>query len=337
MFFQLKGQSAEISSSNILSEYDTAYIQTFPNQINARVYLSRKFTELSIEERQKSLKLDYKPNTSLNFGVGATYNGFTLNLAYGFRFLNEEKQRGETQYLDLQTHIYGRKYALDLYGQFYFGMYLDNTSDILTDSPEPYYLRPDARILVMGASYFRIANSKRFSFGASMEQNEWQKKSAGSFLWGGKFILMGFFSDSSMVPSFQADSLFSSIQNIQGSSSLQIGPGIGYAHTFVIRNHFFITASLNGSLLFGPVDYRIESEESFSEWQANPSFDLRVAFGYNSELTYFGFSLVQEESGLRTIDNSIITRFLVGNARLNYVRRFKAGDKTQKFLKKFYL
>jgi hypothetical protein len=264
-------------------DHDTNYIMTFPEHITTRIYLSRKFTSITFEEQEFDRLIDYQPNTTLNMGVGATVNGFTLNLAYGFGFLNQDASRGETRYLDLQSHIYKRKHAIDLFGQFYSGMYLQNTSSLLPEYPVNHYLRPDINIVALGGSYFRVFNDEKFSYSASLVQNEWQKKSAGSFLLGGKMMLLGAASDSSMIPTFSEDSLFSAFDGVNRIGAFQFGPGIGYTHTFVIKQHYFITLSMDMNVMISSISYERIDQERVEEMQVNTSIDVRLAMGYNSE------------------------------------------------------
>lgn len=331
----LLGQGGEISYSKPGIEHDTNYVKTFPDFVTSRLYLSRKYTGLLFEEQlADSRQVDYQPNTTLNLGIGATIKGFTLNLAYGFGFLNQTENQGETNYLDLQSHLYGRKYAADLFGQFYFGMYLKNSDFLLGYQPDSFYLRPDLSLILLGGSYFRVHNSDKFSYAASMVQNEWQKKSAGSVLWGGKAVLMSANSDSAMVPTFGEDSLFDSFKGVNRISSFQIGPGIGYAHTFVVDHHWFLTLAVEVNLMFGSIEYNGPDFEKKSEWQVNPSADFRFALGYNSARSYFGISYLNDNTQIKSVEDDINAVFSVGNVRLNYVKRFQMGPKLKQQIDK---
>jgi len=327
-------QDAEIGAQSKSTTLDSNYIKVFPEQLTSRIYLSRKFTDLQIEEQRDNRTLSYQPNSSVNLGVGATYNGFTLNLAYGFAFLNQGEEKGETNYLDLQSNIYGRKYAIDVFAQFYQGLYLNNTSSFNASFQAPYYLRPDMRVNMLGGSYFNVFNYRRFSYAATFIQNEYQKKSAGSFLLGGKVNLFNAIGDSSLVPNWPVDTIFQSFAGAVNMGGFQFGPGFGYAHTFVYNEHWFLTFSLKLNLMLGPVVYEIEGVGITQEWQLNSGVDFRFAFGYNSDKTYWGVSLIQDQSTIKSSDESIFANFGVGNARINYVKRFQLNDKWKKRLNK---
>jgi hypothetical protein len=331
---ELSAQTADISYSEPSLEHDTNYIETFSDFVTSRLYLSRKFTGIRLEETSEGNNLDFQPNTTLNLGIGATIKGFTLNLAYGFKFLNQNEERGVTRYLDLQSHLYGRKYAADLFGQFYFGMYMNNSEEILGFAPDSFYVRPDISVILLGGSYFRVHSPDKFSYAASLVQNEWQKKSAGSFLWGGKIVLMGASADTSFIPAFGNDTLFKVFDGVTQFSSFQFGPGVGYAHTFVLDKNWFFTFSLELNIMVASILYKVPALEAQSEWQVNPAADFKLALGYNSAKSYFGILYIQDNAHISSLDQTNDAVFSVGNVRLNYVQRFRMGPKLKKRIDK---
>lgn len=331
----LLSQNLDIGYAEPNYDHDTNYVQTFPGFITTRLYLSRKYTDITFQDQVENFLIDYEPNTTLNLGIGGTFNGFTLNLAYGFGFLNQDKTKGTTKYLDLQSHIYLRKHVIDFFGQFYTGMYLENTTSLYPDRTDDYYLRPDISIVFVGGSYFRVFNDEKYSYSASLVQNEWQKKSAGSFLLGAKAFIMGAVSDSNMIPTFLGDTLFSSMDGVNRIRTTQFGPGIGYTHTFVIKHHFFFTLSLDLNIMISNVAYRGENLGLVEEWQVNPSVDVRMAIGYNSANSYFGLSYVEDENKMKSEDNLVHSAFSIGNVRLNYAKRFRMGPKFEEKINKY--
>jgi hypothetical protein len=315
---------------------DTTYLRTFPNKLMGRAYLSRKYTNLLLEKTSADKKrLFYDPNTSVNLGLGATWRSFTLNLAYGFSFLNQDaKEKGETVYLDLQSHIYKRELVVDLYFQLYKGLYLENTSNFLSLPEGSYYLRPDIKINVFGLSALKVVNSRRFSYAAPFVQNEQQKKSAGSFLYGLKAVAAHISADSNYVPSFVQDSVYRESFDVEQIRSTQAGPAIGYAHSFVYKERLFFTASLQLAFLLGPVAYDAGMEQEEEKWQLNSSATIRVAMGYNSKDWYLGLTLLHDGSQLQTPDEVAQTSVGAGNVRLNYVKRFTLAPKVLSTLDK---
>nr|MDQ6902668.1 DUF4421 family protein [Bacteroidota bacterium] len=92
---------------------DNGYYITYPDKLMLRVFTLQKFAPFTIPSKGEQ-ELNYKTNSKFNLGLGATYKSYTLNLSYGFKFLNKEKGRGTTKGLDLQFHVFPKKWAVDL-------------------------------------------------------------------------------------------------------------------------------------------------------------------------------------------------------------------------------
>jgi hypothetical protein len=273
--------------------------------------------------------LIYRPNTTLNMGVGATYRAITLNLAYGFGFLNNDAAKGKTNYLDLQTHFYTRQLAIDLSGQFYRGYYLNNRS---TGYPgkDDYYLRPDIGVALIGGSIYYIVNSRNFSLRAATLQSEWQTKSAGSMLIGAEIYYGAVPGDSAFVPA-----LFTGRYDQEGIKKVhlfKVGPGIGYTYTFVYDKHFYLTWGLSANINAG-VAVEYSDTASKKRFTASPNYNYRFALGYNSSVWAFNVMLVGNEINFKGASSPHNYDIKTGNVRINLNRRLMPGPKLKKKLK----
>ncbi|MEO7800667.1 MAG: DUF4421 family protein, partial [Ginsengibacter sp.] len=142
------------------------YFIRYPKKLMIRTFLAQKFAPLTISGPVK--ELNYKTNSKLNLGAGFTYRAVTLNLSYGFGFLNKDRG-GKTKGLDFQFHVYPHKWAIDVLGSFRKGFYLDpknNNGSGLNLSN--YYQRPDIKRNISGVSIFRLPNADRFSYRAAI-------------------------------------------------------------------------------------------------------------------------------------------------------------------------
>src|SRR5947199_7528927 len=83
-------------------DHDTTYYITYPGTLVGRFYFSKKYAAFSLPAGNDAQSFEYKANTLLTMGIGATYNKLTINLDYGFGFLNNEENRGKTKSFDLQ-------------------------------------------------------------------------------------------------------------------------------------------------------------------------------------------------------------------------------------------
>ncbi len=314
-----------LSSLKAFAQHDSSYFASYTDQITGRFYFSQKYTNLMVEDQAQNLDLEYRPNTTLNMGIGASYKWFTLNLAYGFPFLNKEKEKGDTRYLDLQAHFYGNTSNIDLFGQFYNGFYLYPSGK--ASSVNQYYIRPDIKVREYGGSYQHIFNHKRFSYRASFLQNEWQKKSAGSFLFGAEFFIGKVGADSTVYPAVLTTSEAPKTTKV---FFYELGPNFGYAYTLIIAKHFFLTGSLSFSLDYNVTEYKYESNRSMQSG-VTPNSLIRVFTGYNSKKSALSVTFTNSRVSLAaTSKNSVALN--TGNFRINYVRRFIPGPKTKKIL-----
>ena len=267
--------------------HDPAYYATYPDAITARVYLSKKYAPFTLPGFGTAKDLIYKPNTKLNLGIGATYKNSTLNLAYGFGFLNKNyTDKVTTKGLDLHFHLFPTKLTVDLLGVFHKGYYL-TPQGYAAATPNTYYSRPDIKLTLLSLAAYRVPNGEKFSYRAAFVQNEWQIKSAGSLLYGGEASYVSFDGDSAVVPKqIQGGYTQAGIKKI---NVISLGPGVGYVYTLVIEKHFFITASLIGNL-----DINFATEEGIAKnkkLSVEPGAIYKGAFGYNSDTWSLAASL----------------------------------------------
>ena len=306
---------------------DTNYYKMYPGSITTRFYFSQKYTALTLQDK-KAMDLKYWPNTTLNMGVGATYHNFSLNLAYGFKFLNQDEDKGETKYLDMQGHFYKPKLVMDFYGQFYKGYHLE-PKGFVTDRPDAYYYQREAKVNLFGLSAYHIFNSTRFSYRAAFIQNEWQKKSAGTFLVGGETYYGILKSDSSWVPA-AIDSIYG-MKGIHKINYFSIGPGVGYAYTAVAFQHLFLTGSLTTNL---SLTYTTEkSNGNHSKFSVNPLTRFRIAAGYNSNTWDISANWVADRLPFQGYTGNGSYLLQTGNYRLIFAKKLMPGPKIKKHLR----
>lgn len=309
-------------------EVDSNYIKTFPAEFPGRFFFSQKYTSIELGGSKGQKNLRYRPNTTINLGVGVTYRMITLNLAYGFPFMNQDKDKGKTKYLDLQSHIYPRHWTIDFNGQFYKGYFLFPRG-FATNDPNKFYVRPDMGVSLFGITLYNMLNGNRFSYKAALIQTEWQQKSSGTFLVGGEVYAGAFSADSAIVPSMLKDQYAQ--QGVNRIRFLEIGPGGGYAYTLVIRKHFFLMGS--GTINFD-VGYSREytADKSKDQWSLRPNLLYRGVIGYNSRQWNLNFSWVGNRIAVRGASSNDLYYFRTGNLRLTLAKRFTPGPKLVKRL-----
>ncbi|MBG9376186.1 DUF4421 family protein [Panacibacter sp. DH6] len=267
-------------SLNIFAQYkpqhDTGYYTTFPKKLTTRFYFSKKYTSVHFPAAEQSNDIDYRANTPLVMGVGATYNNLSLNLAYGFGFINHDDEKGKTKSIDLELHVYPYKWAIDVLAIRHKGLHIDK--DDFAQGNNQYYYRADAVQTLAGIAAYRVPNAGKFSYNAAMIQSEWQKKSAGSVLYGGEFYYGAMKGDSSLIPAAKAASFTQA--PMDKMQFFTVGIGAGYAYTLVIQKHLYIMGS-------GIANLDVHFSSAFAngvtaaKTAVAPSFIYKAAIGYN--------------------------------------------------------
>lgn len=297
-------------------KHDSNYYEMYPNKLTGRIYAAKKFEDINVPSGGSATDLKFVANHKTNFGIGVTWRNFSLNAFYGFN--NSSTNKGKTKGLDLQLHLFPHKWAIDILAVMPKGMYIKPKGTAAANSSS-YYSDVNTKERIYGFAAYRVPNKEKFSYRAALVQNEWQKKSAGSLLYGGEaYYVIGPENDSAFIPK--------SIQNGYVEKGylemryISVGPGIGYAYTAVADKHFFIMGSLIAN-----VKVNIATEEipdAVKKTSIAPSAIYKAAVGYNSD----NWSFVVSTTGNALVDKG-------PKSAQNYF--YKAGQLKVSLCKKF--
>ncbi len=304
-------------------KHDTAYYETFPEKINFRLYLSQKYVHLNFPATASGSELEYKANPKLNLGAGFTTNGISVNVFSGLGFLNTKKEpKGKTKGLDLQVHLFPQKWAVDLYVEAPKGFHLE-PKGIAGAAANKYYYRADIKSNFFGLSAYRVPNKEKFSYKAALLQTEWQKRSAGTFLYGGEIYYGSIKGDSAFIPHLLQNSFPQA--GINKFNYISFGPGVGYAYTLVIAKHLFITGSAVANL-----DVNISTEEGTKKQNKvsiNPAEVFKAAAGYNSSTWNVSANWAGNGLWIQGASSSKDYFLPSGNIRIVVARKFNKHKK----------
>jgi len=322
------------------NDYDTNYIYSYTEKFTSRVFSSLSSAGISFIDQNLDKDLSYAIHSKLSFGVGFNYSVFGINLGFSpFRSSVADSKYGKTKSFDFRMNFYGRKFIFDLYFMTHAGFYLSNPGSILdgwTDTGA-YPLRPDIHLFSTGIVAQYIFNNKKFSMRATYLQNEWQRKSTGSFLVGGEFFYSHFQGDSSFIPSQVNPPEFLGGYKFDNSLSINLGINGGYSHTFVIKQHLFFAIGVSA----GPqLSYSViqEYENDISK-KTGVTFGinagLRAGLGYNSRRVYIGAFFITQNLYHELSASNASSLFSTGIFKLNFAYRFTL-KKPIKFLNPNY-
>jgi hypothetical protein len=302
--------------------HDSSFYTTYPKKITTRFYFSKKFNNITVPGSTDAHSFEYRPNTQLTTGVGLTLNTLSLNVAYGFGFMNNDDEKGKTKIIDLEGHAYPYKWAVDLLAIRYKGLHIDPKG--YATNNENYYYREDAIQLLLGIAAYRVVNYKRFSYNAAMIQSEWQKRSAGSFLYGGEMYYGYLKGDSSLIPAVMAHDFNQA--GIDKTQFFTIGVGAGYAYTLVLAKHFYAMGSLITNLdLHFTMDHYGRDELKKNALQ--PSLIYKAAIGYNFNDWNISANFAGNTLWVKTPSVDQVYKYPIGNYRFIVAKRISANRK----------
>lgn len=299
------------------------YYEVLDSITNNRFFVSEKLTSPSFQSKADRSWVKYLSNGNTNLGVGQTYEWFNLNIGINFSALNnDDDMKGRTRFLDLHTQIIGRPYIVNLFGQFYKGVFL--VPDSGKNAPGiPYEQRPDIRTRLVGGTVYFVPNWRRFSFAAAITQRDWQKKSAGSPLYGLEFFWGNIQGDSALIPkNHQGSFKRSGFDNVR---FVEVAAGIGYGYTLVIKKHWFVHGSGTSGFSLGYLGERTSGISDQKNFYLKPNLLVRAAVGYNSHKFNGAFYLFgnQNISG----NDQMKTRIITHNVRAIFAYRIAPGPK----------
>ncbi len=290
LFFLVSSSEAQLALLKRLDEeIDTSYISDRSKMLTVRLLGSSKYYNYRFTDGGNTLS--YKANNNYNIGVGAVYGFLGANITVKAPFINQDNSRyGKTRKLDIHAFLFPRKWIMDVYAQYYKGFFIAEKNAVQPFLPEnKRVVRPDISTLHIGVNGSYVFNAKKFSFRAAFIQNEYQKKSAGAPLLGGNIHYNRIHGDSSLIPSDIAYTDFFDNYRFHRSAAFSIGIQGGYAYTWVIAKHFFITGVALAGIGGNTTSLRNEElRRTVQKTGLQADLSYKAAIGYNAETFYAG-------------------------------------------------
>ena len=267
-------------------EYDSTYYDKLDDFLTTKVFLASKLSEFSINDNSIGKSLDYDSKAATSVGIGLGYKW--IGLSVGFNINNSSDiNSGDSKWFNFQSQLYLRKFTVNIYSTIYKGYYLENSSYMLEGGAQgEVYNRADIGNSTFGVSSYYIFNSGRYSNSATFNQNEWQKRTAGSFLAGGNVLYNKISADSSLVPYNIKYPTFLDSTHYNKSSYIGIGLSVGYALSYVINGNWFFDANFLVGLSVGNSKIFLEDDSKLSSVERGLNISNRFGIGYNSKLFY---------------------------------------------------
>ncbi|WP_114790191.1 DUF4421 family protein [Niabella yanshanensis] len=309
--------------------YDTSYYISYRHKLTLGAIAAKKNTVFKTDASSAENSLKYLSNSPGRLGISGSHDFVGLAATFGVGRLDPsyKPERGKTKQTNLQLSITGRKVLADIYFQNYKGLYVNSGYNIAPVGL-PNYTRPDIETRLYGTTVNLIQNSRKFSAQAAFLLDAWQRRSAGSLLYGGEFFYGSAKGDSAFIP-FQLKDEFPHA-NVSKLDFITFGPGVGYGYTLVVKKHFFATAIASFNADVSYIKEQDDNHTQHSFWKFNPNLKAKGAIGYNSENWGIAFSYVSNRLFFKGLEGD--SRYLNynDNYKLMYARRINAGKSIPK-------
>jgi len=295
--FQLQAQN---DTKNKKKENKTPKnIEAIDSKFSIAPFYVNEYSFISIDSRLSDREaIYYKPNVIGSIGAKIGIKKFSI--AYAFKLPQPEKY-GKTNLTNLVLNLQRRIFGISLYYIRYKGLFLKNPEDFdLKYTDETYPIRPDISLTTFGFQTHFVF-TKSFSINAAFQQNERQKKTAGSFMimFGDRFSKL--LSDSSLiVPSEQE--YYDIANNITrlNLNTIFIAPGAGYS--FIFKHNISFTTILLTGIGFQMKFYNSGNSNKFG-LRLPLHLSSKSALGYNGKTFFFNLIYQIELNNIKFTDS----------------------------------
>ena len=258
---------------------DSTYVRAFPDKVTVRLGLQTTSNSFTLRDKVTRDKTEFIPNDKSYLGLSLLFRSVELDLGYAPNFLAENKDNADSKLLTLNFRMFFSQFmqTIDFYKQKGFFI---RTQDIMLPID-------NLRTLKIGGSSSYIFN-ENFSFRAIGFQNEWQKKSAGSFIPSVTYYYTKFKLEDPLMEN-----------QIEHSFKLAVGPG--YYYNWVFDGNYIVSAGGTGGL-----GINLSKSEGETTVSGLAQFAFRLTGGYNSESFFSGININTQLLTNTSTDNLIL-------------------------------
>ena len=270
---------------------DNTYVIKFPDKITARIAIVNTANSFFINDEMSNLSYNLKPNTREYLGFSVLFRSVELDFGFLPDFLKENEDNSNSRLFNLNLRMFLGQWmqTLDVYSQKGFFAELENNIELAI---------PGVKTFKIGGSTSYILNPN-FSFRAIGFQNEWQRKSAGSFI----PRLFYYYTTFEIKDSGTSEN----------ATSFDIAIAPSYHYNFVLKEHFILGLGTSIGVGYNSNDL---GEQNISSVLFE--YGGRAVLGYNSETFFAGvnssinFFEHNSDRSVRVDDTISFVEFYVG-------------------------
>ena len=298
-FTDVSSQANEFSSDiKNESHKDSLFYSDLSDKLTVKFLVTRRVNRFTISDSAGATPTHFVPNEAISFGFGFNYKIFGLSASFIPIQAKNNGNYGNTQRLDLQANLFSKRIGIDLRTSYYKGFYIDNASQLNSNIGDEIYKRPDISTFSFGTDMYYIFNGDEYSFRSVLTNTQWQKRSAGTFFAGLRFLYFNVEGDTILAPLGIVNNLDPNkySKRITAYSAGVVG---GYAYTFVFKKYFFISGAIGPSInVIGGNSTGLSGNNFEPRSRERLGFTLRAGTGFNSKKYFAGLSLFMDDSDL---------------------------------------
>jgi len=272
----------------------------YNDYFTTRLSFSDNFNAFKLRNPADGSQFLISPNRQINANLTLAYRFLEIDVSYTpdfLRFNEDDEIKGKTKFVNFGTRFYLGRFMQNFQYRTTKGFFVEDLDFPDTD----LFVASDLRVGKLGGSTAYILNPD-FSFRAIFKQNEWQMKSAGSFV-----PILSYYWTRISDKEPETDTFF----------DITLGPS--YYYNLIVKKDFLVSAGAHIGLGYN------STKLSFSDGMPSQRFEgltytteLKVAFGYNTTHFFTGMNITfdafyhNDEPDFRIDDRQRFFEFFLG-------------------------
>lgn len=243
---------------------DSDFIESFPNKITFRLGLQTTSNNFTLRDKDTGDRTEFIPNDKSYLGLSVQFRSVGLDFGYAPNFLARNKDNTNSKLITLNFRMFFDHImqTIDFYKQKGF----------IIRTPNLTLPIDDLKTTKLGGSTSYIFN-ENFSFRAIGFQNEWQKRSAGSFIPRLSYYFTKFKLEDANIGNLT-----------EHSFNLAVGPG--YYYNWIFEENYLVSAGSTAGL-----GINLTNSQGTTSLNGLAQILFRLSGGYNSEAFFTGITI----------------------------------------------
>ncbi len=304
--------SAQILNNVGSLKEDKSPIVNYDDFFTTRLSFSDSFNSFRAKSGSDNSEFLISPNQQINTTLSLAFRFLEIDIGYTPTFLkfnNDNDISGKTKFFNLGTRFYMGRFMQNVQFRRTKGFFVKD----LEFPDADLFIASDLRVRKVGGSTAFILNP-HFSFRAIFKQNEWQTRSAGSFV-----PILSYYWTKISDKDPATDTFF----------DITLGPS--YYYNWIVKKDFLVAAGAHLGLGYNSTKLSFSGNMPSQHFEGlTYTTEIKLALGYNTERFFTGMNATfdafyhNDEPDFRIDDQQRFFEFYLGY-RFNAPKVFIEG------------